>query len=49
MFAVEAMREIMIDGWVLEVVVKGVLFSGGFALLALTFAVVSARKATEKA
>ena len=49
MFAVEAMREIMIDGWVLEVVVKGVLFSGGFALLTLTFAVVSARKATEKA
>ena len=48
-YVIEAMRAIMIDGWVMDVVVKGVLFSGSFALLTLTFAVASARKATEKA
>ena len=48
-YVIEAMRAIMIDGWVTDLITKGVLFSGGFALLTLTFAVVSAKKATEKA
>ena len=48
-YVIEAMRAIMIDGWITDIIAKGVLFSGGFAVLTLTFAVVSARKATEKA
>ena len=39
----------MIDGWVVDLVIKGVLISGGFALLTLSLAVLSAKKATEKA
>ena len=48
-YVIEAMRAIMIDGWVVDLVIKGVLISGGFALLTLSLAVLSAKKATEKA
>jgi len=48
-YVIEAMRAIMVDGWVTDVIAKGFIASGTFALLTLTFAVLSARKATEKA
>ena len=48
-YVIEAMRAIMVDGWVTDIIVKGFIASGTFALLTLTFAVLSARKATEKA
>ena len=42
------MRAIMIEGWVVDVILKGFLVAGGFSFLTLTFAVLSARSATEK-
>jgi hypothetical protein len=42
------MRAIMIEGWVLDDILKGFLVAGGFAFVTLTFAVFSARTATEK-
>jgi len=47
-YVIEAMRGIMIDGWIYESILKGVIASGLFALITLSFAVISARKATEK-
>lgn len=48
-YVIEAMRAIMVDGWITDVVTKGALVAGCFAFVTLAFAVVSARKATEKA
>jgi len=48
-YVIEAMRAIMVEGWINDVIFKGYLAAGTFAILTLTFAVVSARKATEKA
>lgn len=39
----------MVEGWLNDVIFKGYLAAGTFAILTLTFAVLSARKATEKA
>ena len=47
-YVLEGMRAIMIEGWVLDVILKGFLVAGGFAFVTLTFAVLSARTATEK-
>ena len=47
-YVIEAMRDIMIDGWIPDSLLKGVIASGLFALITLSFAVISARKATEK-
>ncbi|MBO68929.1 MAG: ABC transporter [Acidiferrobacteraceae bacterium] len=47
-YVIEAMRGIMIDGWISESILKGVIASGLFALITLTFAVIAARKVTEK-
>ena len=38
----------MIEGWVSDLILKGFLVAGGFAFITLTFAVLSARRATEK-
>jgi ABC-2 type transport system permease protein len=48
-YVIEAMRAIMVEGWINDVIFKGYLAAGTFAILTLTFAVVSARRATEKA
>ena len=47
-YVLEGMRAIMIEGWVLDIIFKGFLVAGGFSFLTLTFAVISARSATEK-
>ena len=47
-YVIEAMRGIMIEGWIAEPITKGVIAAGLFALITLCFAVISARKATEK-
>ena len=43
------MRAVMVDGWEPDVLFRGYLSAGLFAALTLTLAVLSARKATEKA
>ena len=48
-YVIEAMRAIMVDGWINDIILKGFIAAGSFAVLTLTFAVLSARKATEKA
>ena len=48
-YVIEAMRAVMVDGWELDVLFRGYLSAGLFAALTLTLAVISARKATEKA
>tara|TARA_Y200000002_G_scaffold78861_1_gene62086 strand:- start:775 stop:1572 length:798 start_codon:yes stop_codon:yes gene_type:complete len=48
-YVIESMRSVMVDGWELEVLFRGYLSAGIFAAITLTFAVISARKATEKA
>ena len=48
-YVIEAMRAIMVEGWINDVIFKGYLAAGTFAILTLSFAVVSARRATEKA
>ena len=48
-YVIESMRSVMVDGWELDVLFKGYLSAGLFAAITLTFAVISARKATEKA
>ena len=48
-YVIEAMRAVMVDGWELDVLFRGYLAAGLFAALTLTLAVLSARKATEKA
>lgn len=48
-YVIEAMRAVMVDGWELDVLFRGYLSAGLFAALTLTLAVLSARKATEKA
>ena len=47
-YVIEAMRAIMVDGWVTDVIVKGFIASGTFALLTLTFAVLSAERLQKK-
>ena len=42
------MRAIMIQGWVSDLILKGFLVAGGFAFITLSFAVISAKTATEK-
>ena len=48
-YVIEAMRSVMVNGWELDVLFRGYLAAGIFAAITLTFAVISARKATEKA
>ena len=48
-YVIEAMRAIMVEGWINDMIFKGFIAAGSFAALTLTFAVLSARKATEKA
>ena len=48
-YVIEAMRAIMVEGWINDMIFKGFVAAGSFAALTLTFAVLSARKATEKA
>ena len=48
-YVIESMRAVMVDGWKLDVLFRGYLAAGSFAALTLTLAVISARKATEKA
>jgi len=43
------MRSVMVEGWVIDVLFRGYLAAGIFAAITLFFAVISARKATEKA
>ena len=47
-YVIEAMRGIMIDGWIFAPILKGVTAAGLFAVVTLTFAVISAKRATEK-
>ena len=47
-YVIEAMRGIMIEGWVIEPITKGIAAAGLFAIITLSFALISARKATEK-
>ncbi len=48
-YVIESMRAIMVEGWITDVITKGYIAAGSFALITLTFAVISASKATEKA
>ena len=48
-YVIESMRSVMVEGWVIDVLFRGYLAAGIFAAVTLFFAVVSARKATEKA
>jgi ABC-type multidrug transport system permease subunit len=43
------MRSVMVQGWEPDVLFRGYLSACIFAAITLTFAVISARKATEKA
>ena len=47
-YVIEAMRAIMIEGWIVEPIIKGLIAAGLFAVITLSFAVISARRATEK-
>ena len=47
-YIMEGMRAIMIEGWVSDLILKGFLVAGGFAFITLSFAVISAKTATEK-
>jgi ABC-2 type transport system permease protein len=46
-YVIEAMRSIMIEGWIAAPIIKGLLAAGIFALITLSFAVISARRAVE--
>jgi ABC-2 type transport system permease protein len=48
-YVIEAMRAVMVEGWVIDVIAKGYIAAGAFAFITLTFAVISVGKATEKA
>ena len=48
-YVIESMRSVMVEGWVVDVLFRGYLSASIFAVATLSFAVVSARKATEKA
>jgi ABC-2 type transport system permease protein len=48
-YVIESMRSVMVEGWVIDVLFRGYLAAGIFAAITLFFAVISARKATEKA
>ena len=48
-YLIESMRSVLVEGWVIDVLVKGYLVGGIFAAITLFLAVTSARKATEKA
>ena len=48
-YVIEAMRAIMVEGWVMDVLLKGYIAAGMFAFVTLSFAVISVGKATEKA
>ena len=48
-YVIEAMRAIMVEGWVMDVLLKGYIAAGMFAFITLSFAVISVGKATEKA
>ena len=48
-YVIEAMRAVMVEGWVIDVIAKGYIEAGSFAFVTLTFAVISVGKATEKA
>ena len=48
-YVIESMRSVMVEGWVVDVLFRGYLSASIFAAATLSFAVVSARKATEKA
>ena len=47
-YVLEGMRAIMIEGWISDLILKGFLVAGGFAFITLSFAVISAKTATEK-
>ena len=47
-YVIEAMRAIMIDGWIMTPIINGLIAAGLFATITLSFAVISAKKATEK-
>ena len=47
-YVIEAMRAIMIDGWIAQPIINGLTAAGLFAAITLSFAVISAKKATEK-
>ena len=48
-YLIESMRSVLVEGWVIDVLLKGYLVGGIFAAITLFLAVTSARKATEKA
>ncbi len=48
-YVIEGMRSVMVQGWEPDVLFRGYLSACMFAAITLTFAVISARKATEKA
>ena len=48
-YVIEAMRAVMVEGWVIDVIAKGYIAAGAFAFITLSFAVISVGKATEKA
>ena len=48
-YVIEGMRSVMVQGWEPDVLFRGYLSACLFAAITLTFAVISARKATEKA
>ena len=48
-YVIEGMRSVMVQGWELDILFRGFLAATSFAVITLTLAVISARKATEKA
>ena len=48
-YVIEGMRSVMVEGWELNILFRGYLAATSFAVITLTLAVISARKATEKA
>ena len=48
-YVIESRRSVMVEGWVVDVLFRGYLSASIFAAVTLSFAVASARKATEKA
>jgi ABC-2 type transport system permease protein len=47
-YVIEAIRGILIEGWVMEVILPGLIVGSIFALITLAFAVTSAKKIYEK-
>jgi|TARA_X000000368_G_scaffold321127_1_gene258307 ABC-2 type transport system permease protein len=47
-YVIEAIRGILIEGWVMDVILPGLVVGGIFALITLAYAVTSAKKVYEK-